>query len=548
MSEKYSTTTLINPINNKSCLLDPDLETVLSQSRDYNELLWAWLGWHNNAGRAVREEFSEMVQLLNKCAQENGYKDAGEVWKVADYDDPSIESSMDALMTQMMPLYRKIHAFVRKRLYDFYVRTNNSNGKFTAGIQGDITKFEPDGYIPAHVLGNMFSQQWSNIFDLVLPFPGAPPPINVTSVMKKKNFTVHKMFKVAEEFFTSMGFQPMTAIFWKESVVQRPADPNVKMVCHASAFDMVRKDDYRIKMCTKVEVADLLTIHHEMGHVEYYMEYRHLPIIFANGGNAAFHEAVGDTIGLSMMTTKHLRSVGLYIDDAAKLKQQLQKYETNTQEDEDEVNFVEGEDDGYESTYPNLPDGEEGDLAEDVRYTATDINDLMRMALEKIVFLPYAYTLEKWRFRVFRGEVTPGQYNDDWWKLRRKYQGVDAPLVRGATDFDPGAKYHVAANIPYNRYFFSFIGQFQFYESLCREARELGPLHKCDFYRSRRAGRKLRRMLKKGNSVPWRALMRELTGQSDFKTSSILKYFKPLSDWLDENIKDVPIGWPSDDE
>ncbi|ESO07109.1 hypothetical protein HELRODRAFT_76483, partial [Helobdella robusta] len=498
MSEKDATATIINPINNQSYALEPGIVDVMSQSRDYNELLWAWLGWHNNAGRAVKEEFSEMVQLLNKCAQENGYKDASVVWKLGDYDDAGIESSMDALMAEIMPLYRKLHAFVRKKLYDFYIKKNSSSSTTKFGeVAEEINKFEPDGYIPAHILGNIFCQHWTNILDLVLPFPGAPPT-DLTSVMKKKNFTVHKMFKVAEEFFTSMGFQPMTAIFWKESVVQRPADPNVKMVCHASAFDMVRKDDYRIKMCAQVVEDDFHTVHHEMGHVVYFMEYQHLPRIFTNGANSAFHEAVGDTIGLSTTTSKHLKSVGLSSDD-----------------DEDGV---------------------------------TQNDDLMERALEKLAFIPYGYIIDKWRFRAFRGDITPDQYNDDWWRLIRKYQGLNAPVVRKFTDFDPGAKHHVPANVPYSRYFFSYIGQFQFYESLCREAGERGPLYNCDFYRSKKAGRKLGRMLKKGNSVPWRALMRELTGQSDFKTSSILKYFKPLSDWLDENIKDVPIGWPSGDE
>ncbi|XP_059351358.1 angiotensin-converting enzyme-like [Daphnia carinata] len=449
--------------------LDPDLTKIMKESRDEAQLRHAWKEWHDKAGVPIRQHYKPYVDFSNEIAKTNSFSDAGAFW-LREYESETIKEDIEQLWQTLKPFYQQMHAYVRAKLRDTY--------------GGQITE---DGLIPAHLLGNMWAQSWENIYSLVVPFP-EKASIDVTEQMKEQGYTPLKMFQVSDEFFTSLGLIPMPPEFWKESLLEKPKDREV--VCHASAWDFCNGKDFRIKQCTVVNTEDLITVHHEMGHVQYYLQYKDQPLIFRRGANPGFHEAVGDTLALSVITPKHLKEIGL-LDESTPI-------------------------DDYE----------------------TSINFLLSMALEKIAFLPFGYLIDKYRWDIFDGTVEPSNYNAHWWKLRREYQGLKSPVERSEENFDAGAKYHVPADVEYLRYFVSKVIQFQFHRSLCLEAGQYDPqdprkpLHNCDIYRSKAAGAKLAAGLAMGSSRPWPEVMKVMTGQEKMDASAIREYFKPLEDWL----------------
>jgi len=343
--------------------------------------------------------------------------------------------------------------------------------------------------IPAHLLGNMWAQQWDAVYDLLEPYPGAGS-LDVDAALVAQGYDATRMTKSAEAFYQSIAFPALPKTFWERSMLTQPRDRDVQ--CHASAWHMDGKDDVRIKQCIRPTYEELRTIYHELGHVYYFLLYKDQPYLFQNGAHDGFHEAVGDTVNLSM-TPAYLAKIGL-VPAAAPSREAV-------------------------------------------------INQQMKMALEKIAFLPFGKLIDEWRWKVFAGEVTPENYNAAWWKLREQYQGVSAPVERTEADFDPGAKYHIPGNVPYTRYFLSFIIQFQFHKALCEAAGFKGPLSECSVYGNEAAGRKFAAMLAKGASQPWQDALFELTGTREMDASAILEYFAPLRGWLAEQNKGQPCGW-----
>lgn len=412
----------------------------------------------------------------------NNFTDAAEFWLDA-YDTKDFRDQVAKLWDQIRPLYLQIHAYVRRKL----------NEKYGDSV---VDRRKP---IPAHLLGNMWAQTWGNVYDITMPFPGKTAP-DVTAELIRQGYTVHKMVKTAEEFFTSINMSAMPEEFWEKSMFEKPTDREV--VCHASAWDFYNSKDFRIKMCTRINEEDLFTIHHEMGHVQYFLEYKHQPVTYREGANPGFHEAVGDTISLSVQTAKHLHKIGLL---------------------------------------PNMTKDPE-----------TTINQLFKVGLEKIAFLPFGYLMDLWRWGVFKKEINHEEYNKHWWKLRHDYQGIEPPVHRSEEDFDPGAKYHIVASVPYIRYFVSFVIQFQFHRALAEKAGEFDPknpskqpLHEADIYQSAKAGNLLKSMLSLGSSRPWEDAMEVITGQRHMDASALLQYFAPLRKWLEEENARTGelIGW-----
>ncbi|XP_076312423.1 angiotensin-converting enzyme-like [Tachypleus tridentatus] len=470
MKRTYSTAEVC--IRDKCNLaLEPDLTRILASSRDYEELKEVWLKWRDAAGKPIRNQYIEVAELGNEAAKANGFSDLSEMW-LEPYESETFRDDVENLWNELRPLYQKIHAYVRMKLREIY---------------GD--KMPKDGTIPAHLLGNMWAQTWTSLLEDLKPFD--KPSIDVTKKMQELKWDAEKMFKVSEEFFTSLGLIPMPPEFWEHSMLTKPKDRDV--VCHASAWDFYNAKDFRIKQCTDVTTEQLITVHHEMGHVEYFLQYKNQPVIFRSGANPGFHEAIGDIMSLSVSTPKHLQEIGL-----------LDK------------------------------------LVEDKE---TDINFLLAMALEKIVFLPFGYLMDLWRWDVFSGNTAYDNMNKKWWELRIKYQGISPPAKRTEKDFDAGAKYHIPSGVPYIRYFVSFVIQFQFHEALCKKAGHQGPLYKCDIYRSKEAGNALSEALSLGSSRPWPEVMQLLTGEPTMNGKSLVTYFEPLETWLDSQLKDEVIGW-----
>jgi peptidyl-dipeptidase A len=454
------------------CLDITAIEKIMSESRDPNQLKDVWVGWHA-IGAPMRKKYSRFVDLSNQGARDLGFKDTGVLWR-AGYDMPpqQFDAELDRLWEQVRPLYLSLYTFVRARL----------SQKYGAQV------VPLDGPIPAHLLGNPWAQAWGNVFP-ILGLPEHSSGYDLTELLKAQNLDAHGMVKYGENFYKSLGFAPLPATFWERSLFIKPADRDV--VCHASAWDIDNKDDLRIKMCIQVRAEDFVTIHHELGHNFYQRAYKDQPLLFENGANDGFHEAIGDTIALSI-TPEYLKQIGL-----------LQQ----------------------------IPPPE------------ADIPILLRQALDKVAFLPFGLLIDKWRWQVFSGEIKSDNYNKAWWDLRLKYQGVVPPIERSEADFDPGAKYHVAGNVPYMRYFLADIYEFQFYRAMCRESGYKGPLNRCTFFGSKEAGAKLNKMLEMGQSKPWPDAMEALTGQREADASAILEYFAPLKKWLDEQNKGLKTGW-----
>ena len=456
-----------------SCRDEVQLKAVLEKSRDHAELLDAWQGWHD-AARPLRADYQRYVSLANEGASALGYRDLGAMWR-SNYDMPADEFTREAARHygQVEPLYKQLHCYARGRLAQKY-----GADKVPAGAP-----------IPAHLLGNMWAQQWDAVYDLLEPSPGVGG-LDVDAGLVNQGYDAVKMTKSAESFYRSIAFPSLPQTFWERSMLTQPRDRDV--VCHASAWHMDGKEDVRIKQCIRPTYEELRTIYHELGHVYYYLWYKDQPFLFQNGAHDGFHEAVGDTVNLSM-TPAYLARIGLV---------------------------------------PAVQPSREA-----------VINQQMKMALEKIAFLPFGKLIDEWRWQVFSGQVTPANYNASWWALREKYQGIAPPVARTEADFDPGAKYHVPGNVPYTRYFLSFIIQFQFHKALCEAAGFEGPLSECSIYGSEEAGRRFGAMLAKGASQPWQEALYELTGTRQMDGAAILEYFAPLRGWLEEQNTGQQCGW-----
>jgi peptidyl-dipeptidase A len=448
------------------------LSRILTESRDPVALEDAWTGWHR-VGREIRAEFTQYVELANRGARELGFADTGAMWR-SKYDMPpeAFEREVERLWGQVEPLYRSLHAYARGRLAAHY----------------GASRVPIDGPIPAEMLGNMWAQSWDGVFDLLAP-SGPSPASDLTHVLVARGTTPEQMVGYGEGFFRSLGLPPLPATFWERSMLRRPRDREV--VCHASAWDVDQVEDLRIKMCTEITGEDFGVVHHELGHNYYQRAYAHQPFLFRESAHDGFHEALGDTIALSI-TPEYLRRLGL----------------ADAQAPEDD-----------------------------------DIAVLLRQALVKVAFLPFGLVIDLWRWKVFKGEIRPGDYNRTWWEMRRRYQGIAPPGVRGEEEFDPGAKYHVPANVPYMRYFLAHILQFQFHRALIREAGVSGPPHRASIYGSAAAGRRLQRMMEMGASRPWPDALEALTGERRMDAAGLLEYFAPLQRWLDEQNRGRAIGW-----
>ncbi len=489
------------PDDPSTCKQIGELSSVLATSRDYDAQLEAWAGWHS-ISVPMRDDYRRFVELVNEGARELGFADAGEMWRAGyDMDPAEFRDETDRLWGQVRPLYEQLHCYVRGELEKKY------------GEKGSV-----DGKIPAHLTGNMWAQQWGNLWDVLEPYRGVGS-LDVTSRLKAQrdgeynrllaslgraataadqvelgrqaDLAIAKsMNERAEDFYVSLGMPRLPESFYQRSQFIKPRDRDV--VCHASAWDLNYQGDVRIKMCIEPTEDEFTTIYHELGHIYYYLAYNHLPPIFQSGAHDGFHEAIGDTIVLAM-TPKYLAGIGL-VDEQPQSREAL-------------------------------------------------INAQLKLALDKVAFLPFGLLIDRWRWGVFDGSIKPEDYNRAWWELRARYQGVAPVGERGEEFFDPGAKYHVPGNTPYTRYFLSHILQFQFYRALCEASGHTGPLHECSYYGSREAGEKYWAMMQKGQSQPWQQTLKELTGGERMDASAILDYFAPLQAWLEEQNQGKTCGW-----
>lgn len=453
-----------------------DIEAAMGTNRNPDELKEMWTSWHDNVGAPQRADYQRAAGLLNEGARELGFKDAGAMWR-SNYDMSPEEFAKltDKLWLEVKPLYESLHTYVRWKL----------NEKYGDAVQAKT------GPIRADLLGNMWAQEWGNIYDVVAPKGAGDVGYDVGDLLQAKKYDAIKMVRAGEGFYSSLGFAPLPDTFWKRSLFVKPADREVQ--CHASAWDLDNVDDLRIKMCIKVNGDDFVTIHHELGHNYYQRAYNQQPLLYRTGANDGFHEAIGDFVALSI-TPDYLVSIGLL--DQSK-----------------------------------VPSADK------------DLGLLLRQAMDKVAFLPFGLLIDKWRWGVFSGAIKADGYQGSWDSLRLQYQGVTPPVKRDESKFDPGAKYHIPANVPYTRYFLARLLQFQFYKAACDLAGWKGPLHRCSFYGNKEVGTKLDAMLKMGASKPWPDALQAFTGSREMSGAAMVEYFAPLKKWLDQQNKGKPTGW-----
>ncbi|WP_294315612.1 M2 family metallopeptidase [uncultured Sphingomonas sp.] len=453
-----------------------DIEAAMGTTRDPAKLKEMWVSWNDNVGAPMRADYTRMTAISNAGAKELGFADVGAMWRSGyDMTPQQFEALTDQIWKEVEPLYLSLHTYVRWKL----------NEKYGDAVQPKT------GPIRSDLLGNMWAQEWGNIYDLVAPKGAGDLGYDTGDLLKAKGYDPVRMVKQGEAFYSSLGFAPLPETFWQRSQIVKPADREV--ICHASAWDIDNMDDIRIKMCTKVNGDDFVTIHHELGHNYYQRAYKNQPYLYKNGANDGFHEAIGDTVALSI-TPDYLVKIGL-----------LQPAQ--------------------------------------VPAAGKDIGLLLRQAMDKVAFLPFGLLVDKWRWDVFSGKIAPGQYQQGWDALRLKYQGIVPPVARDETKFDAGAKYHIPGTVPYARYFLARVLQFQFYKAACEQAGWKGPLHRCSFYGNKAVGEKLNAMLSMGQSKPWPDALQVMTGTRQMSGKALVEYFAPLKTWLDQQNKGKPQGW-----
>ncbi|EIZ79965.1 peptidyl-dipeptidase A [Novosphingobium sp. Rr 2-17] len=435
-----------------------------------------WTTWHDNVGKPMKGDYVQMVGIANQGAKELGYADVGAMWRSGyDMTPEQFSAETERLWQEVKPLYLALHTYVRRKL----------NEKYGDAVQAKT------GPIRADLLGNMWAQEWGSIYPLVAPAGAGDLGYDIGALLKDKGKTPLDMVKTGEGFYSSLGFDPLPGTFWARSMITKPADREV--ICHASAWDIDNKDDIRIKMCTKVDAGDFVTIHHELGHNYYQRAYNKQPFLYLNGANDGFHEAIGDFIALSI-TPQYLVDIGL-LDKS------------------------------------RVPSADK------------DVGLLLRQAMDKVAFLPFGLMIDRYRWGIFDGSIQPADYNKAWTKMRLDYQGITPPSVRPDDAFDAGAKFHIPGNTPYTRYFLARILQFQFYQAACKQAGWKGPLHRCSFYGNKQVGANLDKMLAMGQSKPWPEALKAFTGSPKMSAKPMLDYFAPLQKWLDAQNKGQASGW-----
>ncbi|WP_230630417.1 M2 family metallopeptidase [Sphingomonas sp. Leaf37] len=453
-----------------------DIEAAMGETRDPAKLQEMWVSWNDNVGAPMRKDYTRMTAISNAGAKELGFGDVGAMWRSGyDMSPQQFEALTDQIWKEVEPLYLSLHTYVRWKL----------NEKYGDAVQAKT------GPIRSDLLGNMWAQEWGNIYDIVAPKGAGDVGYDTGELLKAKGYDPLKMVKQGEGFYSSLGFAPLPETFWQRSQITKPADREV--ICHASAWNIDNADDIRIKMCTKVNGDDFVTIHHELGHNYYQRAYKNQPFLYKNGANDGFHEAIGDTVALSI-TPDYLVKIGLL-------------------------------------NQAQVPAADK------------DIGLLLRQAMDKVAFLPFGLLVDKWRWNVFSGKIATGDYQKGWDALRLQYQGIKPPVARDETKFDAGAKYHIPATVPYTRYFLARVLQFQFYKAACDQSGWKGPLHRCSFFGDKAVGEKLNTMLAMGQSKPWPDALQVMTGSRQMSGKALVEYFAPLKTWLDQQNKGKPTGW-----
>ncbi len=394
-------------------------------------------------------------------------------------------SVYDMSPTEMAADTERLWAEIRPLYAALHCHTRAALSKaYGAGVQA------PAGPIRIELTRNPMGMYWVGAYDLLatgLPTPG----YDLDHLLESHPSSGEALAHYADRFWTSTGLPAMPASFWTRSLFDKPSDRTV--ACSGSAAIVGDPTDVRLKMCVGNNALDFSTVHHEVGHAVYALAYQEQPYLFRGAANDAFHEAVAD-LGALSITPAYLQAIGIITPAEA--------------------------------------------LGAD-----QDLGLLLRMALQRVTFLPFSLIVDRWRWQVYAGAVPPAQYDATWWSLVAQYQGLMPGETRPEGSFDIAALPHITSDISYIRYFYAYLIEFQLFKAACDAAGWTGPLHRCSLYGNAAAGAHLRPMLAMGASRPGADALEAGTGARRVSAEGLLAYFAPLRAYLDAQNQERQCGW-----
>ena len=437
-----------------------DMDEILRTSSDPDERLAVWTA-SKEVGKDLKSGLADLKELRNKTVQALGYDDYF-AYQVSDYGMSTAEMMAlnQRLVSELLPLYRELHTYARYELAKRY------------GV-----KEVPD-MLPAHWLPNRWGQDWNAMVNV--------EGVDLDGALSDK--PREWLMEQGERFYKSLGFGPLPASYWeKSSLYPLPEDAGYKKNNHASAWHMDLQEDVRCLMSIVPNRDMYETVHHELGHIYYFMAYTNpnVPPLLREGANRAYHEGIGSLMGLAAMQKPFLAGLELIPESAG----------------------------------------------------SDDMQSLLKEALNYVVFIPWsAGVMTEFEHDLYATDLSADQYTARWWDLKKKYQGIVAPNERGPEYCDPASKTHINNDAAqYYDYALSFVLLFQLHDHIAGKILHQDP-RATNYYGSKEVGTFLQGILEKGASGDWRKMLKEKTGE-DLSARAMLSYFEPLMGYLKEQNK-----------
>lgn len=432
-----------------------DIDSMLTDVMDTNSRRMAWEA-SKEVGKSLKPGLIKLRDLRNEVVQGLGYPDYFN-FQVSDYGMTTDE--MMALLKQfnkeLHPLYRELHTYMRYELAKKYK-----------------AKDVPD-FLPAHWLSNRWGQDWSEMVSV--------EGLNLDSALKLKD--AEWVAKQGEKFYVSMGFPELPKSFWdNSSLYPVPKDAGYKKNTHASAWHMDLDKSVQTLMSITANASWYETVHHEYGHIYYYLAYSNpqVPYLLREGANRAYHEALGSMFGLAAMQKPFAAGLGLV----------------------------------------------------DPNSSMDDMKQLLKDALNYVVFIPWSTgTMSVFENELYSKNLPSDQWNKRWWEIVKQYQGIVPPTERGEDFCDPATKTHINDDAAqYYDYALSYILLFQLHDHISKNILKQ-DVHATNYFGNKEIGKFILEIMEPGSSVDWRKLLKDKTGE-DLSAKAMLEYFQPLMEWL----------------
>ncbi|XP_043654832.1 angiotensin-converting enzyme [Drosophila teissieri] len=447
----------------------PDIQKIVQSSRDPDELKYYWEAWRDKNQLWASLNFYTIVQSYQRAAKILEVP-VHKLWYR--YDSQEMLQQMEHAMTELRPAYQQLHAFVRQELHKKY-------GSDVVNLNGPI---------PDHLFQQVLEQAWASGSILEDYYPRAQLPEFDEFV---SHLSAKAMVNESERFYTSLGFEPLSAEFHKNQL-KEPNQDSPNDDCRPSIFDLT--PHVYLMYCEKVSFRKLMQYHSHMARVYYAQQKSHLPSYYFKAYNLEF--AVGEAVVLSASSPAHLTGRR---------------------------------------------------LAKEVLSETALMSRLFRMAIHTILSIPLYYVHTKVMHDLLNDTVDMDTVNKHYWRLMEQHAGIEAPSDRSEGAIDFPYKFYVNIDQSFQtQKFISEILGYQFYREFCKKSFSSGPLHNCDFFGSSVVGNDLRSMMSLGSTKPWKQVVGKiLPNNTGLSSLALLEYYQPVLDWLNKYNKDAnsKIGW-----